>query len=259
MERIKSTQAVGRADFMMQFALNWHYSIEERTLWNKKWNGFGRKRPWLICTNILLFPCRDRNIASQSGWPSLDPEYDLAFQNTQRHYQLINRELRFDLGGGIKVLSVCASNPHGEVEVKLQSFLISAIGEVLSTHWIVARVDPRARLDALKEREISCPCRVSKHSSPADQSLFRLCCRSSLQIWSSLRNTKQSLEIVKLNLLVAKKWTSISWLPHKLIFLRNSRRYFKMWVGRVQPTDKHKSCSIHVALCYSSLSLGICC
>ena len=57
---------------------------------------------------------------------------------------------------------------------------------------------------------------------------------------------KHSLEIVNLYLLIAKKCTPIQWLPHKVIviFLRNSRRYFKLWVERVQPTDKYKSCSI---------------
>jgi hypothetical protein len=32
MEPIKSTQAVGRVDLIMQFELNWHYSIEEMIL-----------------------------------------------------------------------------------------------------------------------------------------------------------------------------------------------------------------------------------
>jgi hypothetical protein len=32
MEPIKITQAVGRTDLMMQFELNWHYSIEEMLL-----------------------------------------------------------------------------------------------------------------------------------------------------------------------------------------------------------------------------------
>jgi len=32
MEPIESTQAVGRADLMVHFELNWHYSIEGRIL-----------------------------------------------------------------------------------------------------------------------------------------------------------------------------------------------------------------------------------
>jgi hypothetical protein len=42
-------------------------------------------------------------------------------------------------------------------------------------------LDPRARLDAWKKRKISCPCRVSKHSSPVASR-----CADWLRCWSSL-------------------------------------------------------------------------
>jgi hypothetical protein len=88
---------------------------------------------------FYYFPAGTTNCKIQSGWPSLDPEYDLAFQNTQQGCHLLNRELRFDLGGIKLKFSLCIK-PCEEVEAYLYSFLISAIDEVLSTHWTLEPV-----------------------------------------------------------------------------------------------------------------------
>jgi hypothetical protein len=51
------------------------------------------------------------------------------------------------------------------------------------THWIGGWVDPRAGLDTVEKRKISCPCRKSKPGRPArSPSLYRLSYPSSFTL-----------------------------------------------------------------------------
>jgi hypothetical protein len=107
-------------------------------------------------------------------------------------------------------------------------------------------VDIRALLDALKQRKNLLPMPGIEAQSPCSPVAMPTTLSQVPPDLEQPTYTKHSHGIVNLYLLIAKKCTPIPWLPHKVIviFLRNSRRYFILWVERFQPTDKYKSCSI---------------
>jgi hypothetical protein len=156
----------------------------------------------------------------------------MAFQNMQQDCHLLKCELRSELVGGgghkIKVLPV--------YKAIWRSGGIAPLVLNLGNRWSPQYpLYSRARLDTWKERKISCPCRVSKHSSPG-----AIRCANLTKLLEQPTYRKHHLEIVNLDLLNVKKSTSIPWLPQKLImiFFPISRRYFKLWAERDQPTDK---------------------